>query len=131
MNRTPALALAAVFALSAGAAMARDDMKPAKTEMEKCYGVAKAGQNDCKAGAGTSVRGHLQGRLPGRRLEEGRQGHLHQHQDPDRHGLADPEGDSRYVVIPDERVSASSGTDPARFRRSRIALGSASSGMTS
>jgi len=57
MNRTPALALAAVFALSAGAAMARDDMKPAKMEMEKCYGVAKAGQNDCKAGAGTSCAG--------------------------------------------------------------------------
>ncbi|MBO9558749.1 MAG: DUF2282 domain-containing protein [Caulobacter sp.] len=57
MQRTPALALAAVFALSAGAAMARDDMKPAKPEMEKCYGVAKAGQNDCKAGAGTSCAG--------------------------------------------------------------------------
>jgi uncharacterized membrane protein len=57
MNRTPALALAAVFALSAGAAMARDDAKPAKTEMEKCYGVAKAGHNDCKAGAGTSCAG--------------------------------------------------------------------------
>ncbi|CAN5270963.1 DUF2282 domain-containing protein [soil metagenome] len=57
MNKTPALALAAVFALSAGAAMARDDMKPAKVEMEKCYGVAKAGHNDCKAGAGTSCAG--------------------------------------------------------------------------
>ncbi|MFT5451451.1 MAG: putative membrane protein [Enterobacterales bacterium] len=26
-------------------------------KMEKCYGVAKAGQNDCKAGAGTSCAG--------------------------------------------------------------------------
>lgn len=25
--------------------------------MEKCYGVAKAGQNDCKAGAGTTCAG--------------------------------------------------------------------------
>ena len=57
MHKTPALALAAVFALSAGAAMARDDMKPAKVEMEKCYGVAMAGHNDCKAGAGTSCAG--------------------------------------------------------------------------
>ena len=57
VTKTPALALAAVFALSAGAAMARDDMKPAKVEMEKCYGVAKAGHNDCKAGAGTSCAG--------------------------------------------------------------------------
>ena len=26
-------------------------------EMEKCYGIAKAGENDCKAGAGTSCEG--------------------------------------------------------------------------
>lgn len=26
-------------------------------QMEKCYGVAKAGKNDCKAGAGTSCAG--------------------------------------------------------------------------
>jgi uncharacterized membrane protein len=25
--------------------------------MEKCYGVAKAGQNDCKAGPGTTCAG--------------------------------------------------------------------------
>jgi len=29
----------------------------AKGDMEKCYGVAKAGQNDCKAGPGTSCAG--------------------------------------------------------------------------
>lgn len=28
-----------------------------KGGMEKCYGVAKAGQNDCKAGPGTSCAG--------------------------------------------------------------------------
>lgn len=26
-------------------------------DMEKCYGVAKAGMNDCKAGAGTTCQG--------------------------------------------------------------------------
>lgn len=26
-------------------------------DVEKCYGVAKAGENDCKAGAGTSCQG--------------------------------------------------------------------------
>jgi uncharacterized membrane protein len=58
MTRTPALALAAVFALSAGVAQAAaDDMKAAKPAMEKCYGVSKAGHNDCKAGAGTSCAG--------------------------------------------------------------------------
>ena len=28
-----------------------------KGDMEKCYGVAKAGQNDCKAGPGTTCAG--------------------------------------------------------------------------
>ena len=45
-----AAALAVAVATSAAAA----DKKPA---MEKCYGVALAGQNDCKAGAGTSCAG--------------------------------------------------------------------------
>ncbi|WP_297513365.1 DUF2282 domain-containing protein [uncultured Caulobacter sp.] len=56
MNRTAATAaLAAAFALSAGVSIAAADT--AKVEQEKCYGVAKAGQNDCKAGAGTSCAG--------------------------------------------------------------------------
>jgi uncharacterized membrane protein len=50
------LALAAILvaSLAAGAAAhAATGEKP----MEKCYGVAKAGQNDCKAGAGTTCAG--------------------------------------------------------------------------
>ena len=70
MQRTPALALAAVFALSAGAAMARDDMKPAKVEMEKCYGVAKAGHNDCKAGEGTTCAGTSKMNYDGKAFKE-------------------------------------------------------------
>ncbi|QXI26100.1 BufA1 family periplasmic bufferin-type metallophore [Pseudomonas vanderleydeniana] len=52
-----ALALAALAGTamadttSQGAAMSKN---PA---MEKCYGVAKAGENDCKAGAGTTCAG--------------------------------------------------------------------------
>jgi uncharacterized membrane protein len=47
-----AVAIAAVAtAAQAGAAPA------AKPAMEKCYGVAKAGKNDCKAGPGTSCAG--------------------------------------------------------------------------
>ncbi len=57
------LAAAAILALAAGAAHAADSKmmskkmmtKPAATE--KCYGVAMAGHNDCKAGAGTSCAG--------------------------------------------------------------------------
>lgn len=58
---TTAITLAA---LASGIAMAQDkmmdkdnqamDKKPA---MEKCYGVAMAGKNDCAAGAGTSCAG--------------------------------------------------------------------------
>ena len=52
------LAMLALTALVSGAAMA-DEMKDAKAkpEMEKCYGVALAGKNDCKAGAGTTCAG--------------------------------------------------------------------------
>jgi uncharacterized membrane protein len=46
---TLAIATAAAGALSINAASAQ-----AKPAMEKCYGIAKAGKNDCKAGAGTS-----------------------------------------------------------------------------
>lgn len=48
------IAVAAALAFVSGAAIAADK-KPAETE--KCYGVAKAGQNDCKAGAGTTCAG--------------------------------------------------------------------------
>lgn len=49
-----ALVAALMASLVAGAAQAQAAAKPA---MEKCFGVAKAGQNDCKAGAGTSCAG--------------------------------------------------------------------------
>jgi uncharacterized membrane protein len=60
MNRTSA-AVAAALALTFAAAASADDMgsAPAKGHagMEKCYGIALAGKNDCKAGAGTSCAG--------------------------------------------------------------------------
>lgn len=59
MNRRQSLATAA-FALAAvvaGAAMAQDKGASIKGEKEKCYGVAKAGQNDCQAGPGTTCAG--------------------------------------------------------------------------
>ncbi|MEI6418935.1 MAG: DUF2282 domain-containing protein [Sphingomonadales bacterium] len=52
MNSKTILSAAVLAALAAGAANAAD-----KPKMEKCYGVAKAGQNDCAAGAGTSCAG--------------------------------------------------------------------------
>jgi uncharacterized membrane protein len=50
------LASLALSALSAGVVLA-DDMAKSKPEMEKCYGVAMAGKNDCKAGPGTTCAG--------------------------------------------------------------------------
>ncbi len=50
---TAAFAASLALGLAAGAAHAAD----AKSGMEKCYGVAKAGQNDCAAGPGTSCAG--------------------------------------------------------------------------
>jgi uncharacterized membrane protein len=47
-----AVASAAVF--TAAQAQAAPAGKPA---MEKCYGIAKAGKNDCAAGPGTSCAG--------------------------------------------------------------------------
>jgi uncharacterized membrane protein len=50
-----ALAAALVASATASAAHAGTTATPAKNE--KCYGVALAGKNDCKAGAGTSCAG--------------------------------------------------------------------------
>ena len=55
MNHRHAASFAfAVAALVAGVAHA-DDAKPQGSE--KCWGVAKAGQNDCAAGPGTTCAG--------------------------------------------------------------------------
>lgn len=55
------LARAAGLVLTAGIAAGLAATVPAnaqsKPAMEKCYGVAKAGQNDCAAGPGTSCAG--------------------------------------------------------------------------
>jgi uncharacterized membrane protein len=60
MNRTAA-ALAATLALTFAAAAMADDKGSspgsANAGMEKCYGIALAGKNDCKAGAGTTCAG--------------------------------------------------------------------------
>ncbi len=60
MTKAPLAALAGlaatgtIFAITTAATPASAQAKPA---MEKCYGIAKAGQNDCAAGPGTSCAG--------------------------------------------------------------------------
>lgn len=51
-----ALAVAGAFAACLAGAAAIDSAAAAD-DMEKCYGVAKAAENDCAAGAGTSCAG--------------------------------------------------------------------------
>ena len=53
---TPALTALLVAAFPAGALAASQDAA-ARPATEKCYGVAKAGKNDCQAGPGTSCAG--------------------------------------------------------------------------
>ena len=52
--RVAGLALTAGVAAGLAATPATAQKKPA---MEKCYGISKAGQNDCAAGPGTSCAG--------------------------------------------------------------------------
>jgi uncharacterized membrane protein len=57
MSRS-ALALLSLAVLSAQAAHAEEAKKPAaKPAMEKCYGIAMAGQNDCASAGGNSCAG--------------------------------------------------------------------------
>ena len=60
------LAATALLTLTGGAALAAD--KPAATE--KCYGVAMAGHNDCKAGAGTTCAGSSKVDYDGKAFKE-------------------------------------------------------------
>jgi uncharacterized membrane protein len=53
-----AIGAGALLALgAAGAAVSAQQQQPAQPEMEKCYGVSRAGQNDCAAGPGTTCAG--------------------------------------------------------------------------
>ena len=56
MSKTTILSAAAVAAaLTAGISMVT--VTTAEAAKMKCYGVSKAGQNDCAAGAGTTCKG--------------------------------------------------------------------------
>lgn len=58
MNTTRRTFNAAMLAAAVTAAVSATAVTTAAAaEKEKCYGVAKAGQNDCAAGAGTTCAG--------------------------------------------------------------------------
>jgi uncharacterized membrane protein len=52
-----ALAVAGMFAAALGMSAIPDSVSAAEGGMEKCYGVALAGKNDCAAGKGTTCAG--------------------------------------------------------------------------
>jgi uncharacterized membrane protein len=56
-NHKLAITAVALAALVSGAALAQDKGASIKGEKERCYGISKAGQNDCAAGPGTSCAG--------------------------------------------------------------------------
>lgn len=49
--------VAVVSAFAAALGIAASSQAATAADMEKCYGVAKAGENDCKAGEGTTCAG--------------------------------------------------------------------------
>ncbi len=57
MNTKLLIGTAIATALTVSAATSTVTLAGDMKSMEKCYGVAKAGKNDCKAGAGTSCAG--------------------------------------------------------------------------
>lgn len=63
---TLVLALGSALSLSTLTTVAHAD----DAKMEKCFGVALKGKNDCAAGQ-HYLCGHLENRLPGQRLEPG------------------------------------------------------------
>lgn len=54
-NQSLAAAVASALALAASGANAQG--VPSNAGKEKCYGISRAGQNDCAAGPGTSCAG--------------------------------------------------------------------------
>ncbi|WP_136248191.1 BufA1 family periplasmic bufferin-type metallophore [Halomonas borealis] len=56
MNRSTMMAAVFTTALAQAGAMSAAQAADGEA-MEKCYGVAMAGQNDCKAGPGTTCAG--------------------------------------------------------------------------
>lgn len=60
----------ALIALAASASAAAPQGKAAATSSEKCYGIALAGKNDCKAGVGTTCAGSSTINYSGKHFKE-------------------------------------------------------------
>jgi uncharacterized membrane protein len=67
---------AAALALALGSALTLSTAPAVGADMEKCFGVALKGKNDCAAGPGTTCAGTSKVDHQGQRLEERPQGQL-------------------------------------------------------
>ena len=56
-SRNLAITAVTLAALVSGAALAQDKKMGSEAALEKCYGVALVGKNDCAAGPGTTCAG--------------------------------------------------------------------------
>ena len=56
-KRMTGLAVACAFSAALSLAAANDKAAAAEGDQEKCYGIAKKGENGCHAGPGTSCAG--------------------------------------------------------------------------
>lgn len=57
MSKTKVATALVIASAMTAAIAANSTVEAANPKMEKCYGVAKAGYNDCKAGPGTTCAG--------------------------------------------------------------------------
>ncbi len=83
--------MAMAIAMTATAADAAQTAK-AKPAMEKCYGIAKAGKNDCKAGPGTSCAGSSTRDYQGNAWKLVKAGTCLKIKTPKGHGTLEPKG---------------------------------------
>ena len=90
MNARPIALTFTLAALAAGVAMAQGKMPAKDTKVEKCYGVALAGQNDCKAGEGTTCAGTAKKDYQGNAFKEVPAGTCTSIKTPNGHGSLTP-----------------------------------------
>lgn len=89
VKRSSTIAAIAIAAISSAALAGT--ASAAKPAMEKCYGIAKAGKNDCKAGPGTSCAGSSTRDFQGNAWKLVKAGTCLSIKTPHGHGMLEPQ----------------------------------------
>lgn len=87
---TTAAALAVSMLIAGSAVAAPMNAKPMMAGMQKCYGVALAGKNDCKAGPGTTCAGTSKVNYQGNSFKMVKAGTCAKIKTPNGHGSLKP-----------------------------------------